>query len=140
MIEWKDAFLIRRMNENGKAVVRCPAGETDTIEITENVRQGTIFGPKLCSIVTDRVNEISRKNVTLIRNIEIESLIFVDDIMFPTSRKEGIEMAIGNCRSMEQLKKFTFNTKPSKSAVLVIEKKSKKKLISNMNRSQKGHN
>ena len=126
MIGWKDALLISKMNENGKAIIRCPAGETDTIEITENVRQGTIYGPKLCSIVTDRVNEISRKNITLIRNIEIESLIFVDDIMFPASRKEGIEMAIGNCRSLEQLKKFTFNTNPSKSAVLVIDKKAKK--------------
>ncbi|XP_064101842.1 uncharacterized protein LOC135212402 [Macrobrachium nipponense] len=68
---WKDAWLIRKMNENGKAVIRIPAGETDTIDITENVRQGTIYGPKLCSLVTDRVNDLSRKNVTLIRNVAI---------------------------------------------------------------------
>ncbi|XP_066975447.1 uncharacterized protein [Macrobrachium rosenbergii] len=125
LIGWKDALLIRKMNENGKAVIRCPAGETDAIEITENVRQGTIYGPKLCSIATDKVNEISRKNITIIRNIEIESLIFVDDIMFPTSGKEGIEMAIGNCHSLEQLKKFKFNTKPSKSAVLITDRRTK---------------
>ena len=76
----------------------------------------------LCGIATDQINVIGRKNFTLIRNIEIESLIFVDDIMFPTSRKEGIEKAIGNCRSMEKLKKFTFNNHPEKSAILKIAK------------------
>lgn len=45
--------------------------------------------------------------------------------MFPVTRK-GVEMAIDNCRSLEQLKKFTFNTKPSTSAMLVIDKRAKK--------------
>ena len=46
--------------------------------------------------------------------------------MFPTSRKEGIEKAIGNCKSMEKIKKFTFNNKPDKSAVLKMKKGKKK--------------
>ena len=45
--------------------------------------------------------------------------------MFPTSRKGGIEKAIGNCRSMEKLKKFTFSNKEEKTAVLKIGKEKK---------------
>ena len=63
---------------------------------------------------------------TLIRNVEIEALIYVDDIMFPSSRKEGVEVAISNCNSMEKLKQFTFSTKPEKSEVLIIGNRKKK--------------
>lgn len=64
------------MNKNGKGI-------TEPIEIMQNARQGTIYGPKLCSTVTERMNEISRKNVILMRNIIIESLIFDDYICSP---------------------------------------------------------
>ena len=67
-----------------------------------------------------------KKNITLIRDIEIEALIYVDDIMFPTSKEEGVERAVGNFRSMEALKKFTFSVNPNKSAILKIENKKKR--------------
>ena len=66
IVGWKEALLALKMNENGKAVIEYPAGETDEIDIKDNVRQGTIYGPKLCGIVTDKINSISRKNITLI--------------------------------------------------------------------------
>ena len=123
MVGWKEALMALKLNENGKAVVECPAGTTDNVEIRENVRQGTIYGPKLCGIVTDKINSIGRKNITMIREIEIETLIYVDDVMFPTSRRSGIENAIGNCKSMEKLKKFTFSNNVNKTAVLKVGKK-----------------
>ena len=126
MVGWKEALLALKMNENGRALIDCPAGEAGEVSIKENVRQGTIYGPKLCSIVTDRINQISRKTITLIRNIEIEALIYVDDIMFPTSKKESVEKMIGNFRSMEELKKFTFSPNPTKSAILKMENRRKK--------------
>ena len=43
-----------------------------------------------------------------------------------SSRKEGIETAINNCSSMENLKRFTFSTKPEKSGVLIIGDKKNK--------------
>ena len=120
IVGWEEARLIHQMNRNGRAVINCPAGETDAIRLQENVRQGTIFGPKLCAISTDKVNSISRKTVTLLRDVAIESVIFVDDIMFPSTRKEGIETAIGNCHSLETLKKFTFSVRSDKSGILTI--------------------
>ncbi|MEL6606459.1 MAG: reverse transcriptase domain-containing protein, partial [Cyanobacteria bacterium J06614_10] len=123
---WEEAELVYKINEIGKAIIETPVGLTKEIEIAGKVKQGTILGPKLCSIVTDKVNTIGRKNITLIRNIEIESLIYVDDIMFPSSRKDGIEKAIDNCHSLELLKKFKFNTKPEKSGVLSYGKGKRK--------------
>ena len=58
--------------------------------------------------------------------------------MFPTSTKKGVEKAIGNFRSMEELKKFTFSTNPSKSAILKIEGKKKKTEEKINNKVKKG--
>ena len=79
MVGWKEALWALKMNKNGKVTVECPLGTTSEFEIKDNVRQGTIYGPMLCGIATDQINVLGRKNFTLIRNIEIESLIFVDD-------------------------------------------------------------
>ena len=61
MVGWKEALLALKMNENGKAIIECPAGVTGVVNIKDNLRQGTIYGPKLCGIVTDRINSVSRK-------------------------------------------------------------------------------
>ena len=74
-----------------KAVVECPTAINDCKDSKENVTQGAIYRHKLCGIVTDKVNE----NIS-IRNIEIKSLIFVDDIMFSSSRKKRIEKKKNN--------------------------------------------
>ena len=126
IVGWTEAALIYELNKKGRAIVDTPVGKTREIEINGRVKQGTIFGPKLCSITTDRVNSICQKSFTLIRDVEIEALIYVDDIMFPSSRKEGVEVAISNCNSMEKLKQFTFSTKPEKSGVLIIGNKKMK--------------
>ena len=111
------------MNKYGKAVIETPVGKTEEIEIERSVKQGTVFGPKLCSITTDKVNKVGQKSITMIREVEVEALIFVDDIMFPSSRKSGVETAINNCSSMEKLKDFTFSNNPAKSGVLIIGNK-----------------
>ena len=126
MVGWDEAVLIYEMNKYGRAVIETPIGRTEEIEIEGRVKQGTIFGPKLCSITTDKVNTVGQKSITMIREVEVEALIYVDDIMFPSSRLEGIETAIGNCNSMEKLKNFTFNNNPTKSGVLVIGQEKRK--------------
>ena len=59
--------------DKGKVVIETPVGRTKEIE--GKVKQGTIFGPKLCSIATDCVNSASQRNLALIRSIEIVSHI-----------------------------------------------------------------
>ena len=36
-----------------------PVGDTEEIELTEIVRQGTVGGNKLCIVSTDRINKMS---------------------------------------------------------------------------------
>ena len=108
------------MNKRGSTIVETPYGQTQGIDLQRSVKQGTVFRTKLCSIVTDQVNKISETNITLIRDIEIEALVFVDDIMFATCRQKGIETAVNSYKAMKQLKGFTFNTGKEKSAVLTI--------------------
>ena len=109
------------MNKIGEAYVRMPLGIVGPITLKEIVRQGTIFGPMLCGINTDKVNKIGNKCFTTIGpNIKCESLIFVDDIEQSSSQIETIEKAVSNCRSMELLRKFTFNNKPDKTSYMII--------------------
>ena len=126
IIGHRDAQLVYEMNRNGSAKVKTPHGVTKDILLNEVVRQGTIYGPKLCSINTDKVNSIGKKCITTIGpNLKCEALIYVDDIQFATSNKRMLENAISNCRSMETLKKYTFNNQPEKSAILIIKPKAK---------------
>ena len=46
------------MNKNVKARVKTPLGETKEFPLKEIVRQGTIMGPPLCGVSTDRINRI----------------------------------------------------------------------------------
>lgn len=75
----KEAMLIYKINEKGSPV--------ELPNIIDIKQKGTSYGPKLCAMTTTKVNCINRKSITKIRDITIESLIFVDDIMFPSSIK-----------------------------------------------------
>lgn len=121
-----EAMLIYNLFKSGMACVATPVGKTEHFEIDETVRQGTKYGPKVCTINTSTVNRIGTKTIYFIREIEICALSYVDDIMNASSSTKMTEKAIENCRSMEKMKKFTFNNKPDKSAVLVVNVMKKK--------------
>ena len=42
--------------------------------------QGTIWGPVLCAVATEKVNEMGAKANTEYGTVEIEPMVFVDDI------------------------------------------------------------
>ena len=128
ILDKKEAKIIYEMNKIGKANINTPHGTVGPITLREKVRQGTVFGPVLCSINTDKVNKVGNKCFTTIGpTIKCESLIFVDDIEQTGSHIETIERAVGNCRSMELLRKFTFNNKPDKTCYMIINPKNNNK-------------
>ena len=45
-------MMIYLMNERARIRVNTHVGNTRMINAKENVKQGTVFGPKLCSVVT----------------------------------------------------------------------------------------
>ena len=123
----KEAIRIYEMNKKGKAVIKTPIGEVGPIKADEIVRQGTIMGPKLCCINTDKINIIGHDVFTAIGpNIKVKTLIYVDDIQNASSSIEGLEKAVRNCRILEETKGYTFNTDPKKTAILIVDKKKNK--------------
>ena len=111
----KEAMVIYRMNEKGKATISTPIGNVGPIGANEIVRQGTIMGPKLCCMNTDKINNIGRKCITNIgQTVKTGILTYVDDINYATSNIEQLKKAVSNLRSMEKTKGYTFSTENKK--------------------------
>jgi hypothetical protein len=122
----QEAKLLYNMNKRAKITIKTPVGETKPISVEEITKQGTLYGPILCNINTDKVNKIGTKNISTIGpEIECESSIYVDDIEHAGSHINIIERAAQNCGSMEDLRKFTFNNKVEKTAFMIVNPKKK---------------
>ena len=127
LIGAKEAMRIYKLNENGKAIINTPVGEIGPIEANEIVRQGTILGPKLCCVNTDKINKIGKKCVTYVGpKVKTESLIYVDDIQNASSNVKQMENAADNLRRLENQKGYLFNNDVKKTAILIVNKKKKK--------------
>ena len=125
-----EAKLFYNLNRRAKITIQTPVGDTNPIEVKEITKQGTIYGPILCDINTDKVNSIGTKNITTIGpDIECMSLIYVDDIEHGGSHLKSIERAASNCNSMEQLRKYIFNNEVEKTAFMIIKPKKGSKNI-----------
>ena len=122
-----EVMLIYKMNEEANIVVDTPFGRTEKAQLKEVVRQGTIWGPTLCAVATEKINSIGeRVSTTYSDSTEIESLTFVDDICGAGSR-ETVGKTIGNCRKIEERKKMTFNEKKSNYQIIEFGKKRERK-------------
>ena len=71
-----------------KIVVDTVSENTQSIEITEVVKQGSIFGPKMCCAATAKVNDVREKVHYKYREIKIGMLIYMDDISVAEGPKE----------------------------------------------------
>ena len=127
VIGTKEAMNLYRLNEQGSAIIKTPAGEIGPIKADEIVRQGTIWGPKLCCINTDKVNTIGRKCLTYIGpEVKVETLIYVDDIQNASSNVKQLENAVDNLKRLENQKGYIFNNKVQKTAIMIMDKKKNK--------------
>ena len=62
----REIQTIYEMNRLAKIEIRTPNGITKEILVMDIVRQGTIFGPKLCCISTENVNNLMLPMKTVI--------------------------------------------------------------------------
>ena len=51
---------------NITAEIETPFGRTENIKIERAVKQGSVMGPTMCIVETDRVNDINEKTITTI--------------------------------------------------------------------------
>ena len=116
-----DAKMIYKMNKNANIIVHTPVGITDQFKVTNTVKQGTIYGPRICSKEIEKINEVNVKAVTMYSpRVEIEALTYVDD-MTNAGSKECSEMALRNVKALEEEKKTTVNLLKSK--YIIVNKK-----------------
>ena len=55
---------------------------TDSITVYEIVKQGTIIGPKLCSVASEKINSIGEEISTHIpKELTIVAPVYVDDLL-----------------------------------------------------------
>ena len=120
----EEAIFLYEMNTNIEAEVDTPSGKTKAIKIKEVVRQGTIYGPMLCGISTDRITKMGKAESLVIEDVELKCPIFVDDIA-AMGKKKHIEDIAEKMKILETTKKFVFNITKGKSEVLVIKNNKK---------------
>eukprot|EP00112_Aurelia_sp_Birch-Aquarium-sp1_P022626 Seg6436.2 transcript_id=Seg6436.2/GoldUCD/mRNA.D3Y31 product="Transposon TX1 putative 149 kDa protein" protein_id=Seg6436.2/GoldUCD/D3Y31 len=52
----EEVEFLRNLNTNITATIETPFGKTDPIKIDSAVRHGTMWGPTMCAVVTDKIN------------------------------------------------------------------------------------
>ena len=72
--------MVFKLNEEAVFRVVTPAGETEPITVREIVKQGTVFGPKLCCASTGKINDGLEEEEMLYPSVGIKAVTFVDDI------------------------------------------------------------
>ena len=114
----REVNLIYEMNKTANIIIKTPVGNSKEITVTNIVRQGTVFGPKLCCIATQKINNgIEPISTVLTPELAIGAPVYVDDIL-GIGGKETIERTIRNTRWLEEQKKFRFNRNKSKYMVI----------------------
>ena len=90
--EGEEVYMLNEMNKESNIVIETPVKMTDSITVHEIVKQGTIFGPKLCSMATEKINDIGEEISTHITpELTIGAPVYVDDIL-----------GIGDCKTVER--------------------------------------
>ena len=78
----REIMLIYELNKKADIIIDTPVGITDSITVREIVKQGTVFGPKLCCISTEKFNSIQHVVLTsLIPEMTIGAPVYVNDIL-----------------------------------------------------------
>jgi hypothetical protein len=113
----EEAMFMYEMNKNIVAEVDTPVGITDKIHIEEAVRQGTVLGPPLCGVSTNRLNKMGKNGAIVLGKTEIQAPIFVDDILGMGGKKQ-VENVGDKMNGLETTKKFQFNNGQDKTEVI----------------------
>ena len=109
-----DVRMVLEMNRCARTTIETPYGTTTEITLDKICKQGTVFAVDIGCRVMGRINGIGDRAVTCFgSNVEIESLVYVDDIA--GGGKIGtMETLVMNCGILEVKKKASVNLDKSK--------------------------
>ena len=101
----REVLMIYKMNERSKITIETPARDINEIVVNEIIKQGTVFGPKLCCVSTQAVNNISGKKVSpyITQELDIGVPVYGDDIL-GVGNISTVEQVIANTHRMEEEK------------------------------------
>ena len=103
--------MLYEMNKGSYILIETPVGMTDSFTVHEIVKQGTIFGPKLGSVATEKINGIGEEISTHITpELTIGAPVYVDDNL-GIGDFQTVENVIRSNRRLEEDKKFMFSRK-----------------------------
>ena len=108
----RDVIMVYKLNEEANFRVSTPADMTELITVREIVKQGTVFGPKLCCASTGKVNEGLEVSEVIYPSVSVKAVTFVDDINGGGS-KNFVQAVMANCRDKEVRKLWEFSKRKS---------------------------
>ena len=57
----REVYMLYEINKESNIVIETPIGMTDSMTVHDIMKQCTIFGPKLCSVATKKINGIGEE-------------------------------------------------------------------------------
>ena len=112
-----DIEMLYLINKNTKILVETEVGNSNTLDIEEVVKQGSIFGPTMCSDSIAKVNEVGEKVSYEYGSIIIGMSVYMDDIS-PAGGAEQVRKGIRNCARMEVEKKMKYGLKKTRYMIM----------------------
>jgi hypothetical protein len=109
----REIGLIYKLNQEAHFKVNTPAGITQEIVVKEIVKQGTVYGPKLCCGSTGKINEGIKEVEIIYPTVSIKALAYVDDIEAGGARKL-VKDVMEQGKEMEKDKLWEFSVEKSK--------------------------
>ena len=105
--------MIYKLNQQAHFKVNTPGGVTQEIVVKEIVKQGTVYGPKLCCGSTGKINEGIKEVEVIYPSVSVKAMAYVDDIAGGGSRNL-VKAVMEQGREMESKKLWEFSVEKSK--------------------------
>ena len=118
----REVMLLYEMNREAIFKVSTPVGMTEEVQVKEIVKQGSVFGPKLCCASTGKINEDLENEEVVYPTVRVKAMTYVDDIN-SNGGKDVVEGEMVKCGIMEKEKLWEFSTKKTN---WMCQKKQKK--------------
>ena len=114
--------MLYEINKTTEIVADTTNGNTKSIEITQIVKQGSVFGPTMCCAMTAKVNDVGERVEYKHGEIEIGMSIYVDDISVAVG-PEKVKKGMRKCARMEVENKIKYSLSKTKYMVVRTGKK-----------------
>ena len=106
----REIRMLYHLNQEVNIKIITPVGTTREIKVKEIVKQGSVYGTKLCCASTGKINEENNNKTVLYPKVDIQALTFVDDI-FRSGSSGAIKKTMTKCASLEEEKLWEFSIK-----------------------------